>query len=65
MLSTQPDLILQFADFIVEQYDEEVGVYAEVYVSLNGRRSRIFIDPNRELSTIEDSWTPRDYVMPF
>lgn len=65
MLSTQPDLILQFADFLVEQYDEEVGVYAEVYVSLNGRRSRIFIDPNRELSTIEDSWSPRDYVMPF
>lgn len=65
MLSTQPDLILQFADFIADQYEEEVGVYAEVYVSLNGRRSRIFIDPNRELSTIEDTWAPRDYVMPF
>ena len=65
MLSTQQDLILQFADFIADQYEEEVGVYAEVYVSLSGRRSRIFIDPNRELSTIEDTWAPRDYVMPF
>lgn len=65
MLSTQPDLIIQFAHFLREEFPESEGVYAEVYVSLNGRRSRIFIDPSRELSAIENTWAPRDYVMPF
>ena len=55
-MSTQPDMILQFAHFIedrfAEQGLEDVSIYAESYVTLNGYGSERFIDPTVDLSTI-------------
>ena len=46
-------------------HDENVKVRAEVWASLNGRRSQLLIDPYRDLSVIKNSWCERDYVMPL
>jgi hypothetical protein len=69
MMSTQPDLILQFAHILDAEF-RSIGVAdpvvtADVQVSLNGRRSRPFIDPTVDLSSIEDSWAHKDWVLPF
>jgi vitamin K-dependent gamma-carboxylase len=57
-MSTQPDLILQLAHHIRDEYRERVGADVEVRVdavaSLNGRRLVPLIDPNVDLATVDD-----------
>jgi hypothetical protein len=69
MMSTQPDLILQFAHILDREF-RSIGVAdpvvtANVLVSLNGRRSRPFIDPTVDLSRIKDCWRHKDWILPF
>lgn len=69
MMSTQPDLILQFAHILDREF-RSIGVAdpvvtADVMVSLNGRRSRPFIDPNVDLSELKDSWRHKEWILPF
>ena len=68
-MSTQPDMILQFAHFLKKEYQKkgfvEPQVTAESYVTLNGRRSKMFIDPKVDLTTIPISWKHKDWVIPF
>ena len=68
MVSSQPDMIVQFAGIVKNHYaerGEEVKVRAEVWAALNGRRSQLLIDPFWDLSEIENSWAIRDYVLPL
>ena len=69
MISSQPDMIIQFSQIIKDHFfkyhDENVKVRAEVWASLNGRRSQLLIDPYRDLSDIINSWYERDYVLPL
>ena len=52
-MSFQPDFILEFAHYIGNYYNNNgysnVQVYAESYVTLNGRTSKLFIDPDVDL----------------
>lgn len=68
-MSTQPDMILQFAHFLKEKYREkgfiDPHITAESYVTLNGRRSKPFIDPKVNLVNIEESWKHKDWVLPL
>ncbi|MFK7968994.1 MAG: HTTM domain-containing protein [Bacteroidia bacterium] len=56
-MAMQPDMILQFSHFLADHYNKEgvanPAVRAEVYVTLNGRPSRLLIDPNVHLSTLK------------
>ncbi|GEO05456.1 type I deoxyribonuclease HsdR [Adhaeribacter aerolatus] len=69
MMSTQPDMILRFAHFLAETYQQEgikePAVYAECYVALNGRRSRLFIDPTVNLAQQSLSWRHYSWVLPY
>lgn len=69
MMSTQPDLMIQYAHFLESHYQslgvETSGVFAEVYVSFNGRQSRPFIDPNHNLAVAKDSWAHKSFILPF
>lgn len=60
------DLILQFAHWIGEHERErtaqEVSVYADVMVSLNGRKSQVLIDPERDLMKVSDSLLNQEWV---
>ncbi len=69
-MAIQPDLILQFAHIIAEDYRKNHGfknpiVTVESYVAINGRASRPFIDPNVNLAEIEDSFAPKDWVLNY
>jgi Vitamin K-dependent gamma-carboxylase len=69
MMSTQPDLILQFAHFIDAEYQRQgipnPEVYADVYATLNGSGSRLLIDPKVDLSAEKESFWPKKFVLPF
>lgn len=68
-LSTQPDLILQFAHYLEAVYKEKgikhPIITAEAYVSLNGKGSRLFIDPNTDLTKVSDSFAAKTWILPY
>lgn len=55
-MSYQPDMILQFAQFLATQDpgagQNDIAVYAEVHVSHNGAPSKLLIDPKQNLLEI-------------
>jgi len=69
MMSTQPDMILKYAHFLGEQYEkkgwQKPEVYAEVYVTLNGNRSRLFIDSTVNLAAAPFSWKHYKWILPY
>ncbi|MBN31756.1 MAG: HTTM domain-containing protein [Crocinitomicaceae bacterium] len=65
MTATQPDLLRQVARRIAAENEGEERVRAEVWVSMNGRRSQLFVDPFEDLSASINSWAPRHYVLPL
>ena len=69
MMSTQPDLILKYAHFLARKYQERgvanPEVYAEVYVALNGERSRLFIDSTVNLAAEPLSWKHYHWILPY
>ena len=75
MMSTQPDLILQYAHFLNKEYEgkrildtiiiKDPAVFVDAYVSLNGRKNQQFIDPNIDLSSMSESFKHKDWVLPI
>jgi hypothetical protein len=67
-MSSQPDLILQLAHRIRDDYAAKgfgsVEVRADTWVSLNGRAIHRLIDPNADLSRIEDGFGKADWILP-
>ncbi|WP_338791547.1 HTTM domain-containing protein [Bernardetia sp. MNP-M8] len=65
-MAFQSDMILQYAHFLEEKYTTKENpnpiIRAEVYVTLNGRRSQLFFDPNLDLSEIEDGFLEKDWI---
>ena len=66
--SGQPDMILQLAHHIGGDYrargHEDVQVYVDAIVSLNGRSPHAMIDPNVDLMTLEDGVGAAPWIMP-
>ncbi|HTE25871.1 HTTM domain-containing protein [Flavitalea sp.] len=69
MMSTQPDLILRYAHYLREQFEKngwkKPEVYAEIYVSLNGERSRLFIDSTINLAVQPISLKHYNWILPY
>ena len=69
MMNTQPDMILQYANFLEEEYKKkgikDPVVTVESYVTLNGSGSRLFIDSSVDLSKEEESLYTKKWVLPF
>jgi hypothetical protein len=67
-MAGQPDLILQLAHHIADEYrtagHPDVQVYAEALVSLNGRPPQWLIDPERDLTTVAPGPWPADWILP-
>jgi Vitamin K-dependent gamma-carboxylase len=65
-MSTQPDLILQFAHHLRDHHAQGMRspqVFAEAYVSVNGRGSRPFVDPKADLAQVQDGWAHKTWVL--
>jgi hypothetical protein len=67
-MSTQPDMILQFAQHLKKYYKkkgiEDPGVRAEVYVTLNARPSQLLIDPHLDLTSLKDDLRHKSWILP-
>lgn len=68
-MSFQPDMILQFAHFLDDQFRQQgsgdVEVRAEAYVSYNGRASRLLIDPSVDLSQQQNSLLHKNWILSY
>jgi hypothetical protein len=66
---TRPDLMIQFAHIIRDQYrekGEEVEVYAKVRVKLNGRARRRIVDPEYDLAKAEwHHFRSSEWILPY
>jgi len=69
MMSTQPDMILQFAHYLEEHFEQklqqEIRIYAQSYVTLNGKGSKPFIDPTIDLTTKKRGFKHKKWVLPY
>ena len=61
-MSTQPDMILQFAHNLQKIYNTN-EVYAEAYVTVNGRSSQLLIDPKQNLCAVNDNFKSKNWVL--
>ncbi|MDO8992790.1 MAG: HTTM domain-containing protein, partial [Daejeonella sp.] len=69
MMSTQPDMILQYAHILRDHY-KKLGfrspqVYIDSYVALNGRRGRAMISSETDLAQQEESLYPKAWILPL
>lgn len=65
-MSFQPDFILEYAHYIGDYYNKNglnnVQVYAESFVTLNGRLSKRFIDPNVDLMKEKRGFSNKKWI---
>lgn len=66
-MAMQPDLILQYAQFLKNHFAQKgvnnPSVRAEIYVTLNGKPSQLLIDPNIDLTKIQDGWEDKKWLI--
>ena len=68
-MSFQPDFILEYAhylgDHFTSQGHQNVQVFVDSHVALNGRSSERFIDPSVNLYAIKESFKHKSWIIPF
>ena len=68
-MSFQPDMILEYGQYLGDHFKsqghENVAVFVESYVSLNGRLSQQFIDPSANLMELKDSFKHKFWIKPL
>jgi hypothetical protein len=66
-MSGTPDMILQFAHFLHDEFARkglDVAVYADAMASFNGRPAARLVDPTRDLALEKDGLAPKDWILP-
>lgn len=68
MMATQPDMIVQFAKFLKEEYKTkgftDPQIQVESFVTLNGRPNKRFIDPSVDVAS-KEMYEERDWVLAY
>jgi hypothetical protein len=68
-MAIQPDMILEFAHFLAEHYKangmNDPQVRVEAYVTLNGSRSKLLVNPEVNLLAYKDNWKSKEWLLPF
>jgi len=62
-MSVQPDMILAFGQFLAHQYAYPVQVYADAWITLNGRSSARLINPATDLARERESLAPKAWIL--
>lgn len=69
MMSTQPDMMLQYAHLLRDYYGKKgfhsPQVYVDSYVALNGRMGRPLIDPAINLADEQESFRNKAWITSF
>ena len=66
-MSTQPDLILQYAQILKKEF-QSIGVVnpivtADIFVALNGRRGKRYINNTIDLTQLKDGWAHKHWIL--
>ncbi len=68
-MSSQPDFILEYAHYLGDHFKsqghENIQVFVESYVALNGRLSAPFVDKTVDLYAQKESLKPKHWILPF
>lgn len=67
-MSFQPDFILEYAHYLGDKFSNntnDIEVYTESFVALNGRPSQRFIDPKVNLYKEIESFKNKNWVLPL
>jgi len=77
-MATQPDMILQYASYLEGKFKDSVFIVnnqriklekpivsADVFVSLNGRQSQLFVSKKHDLTKIPYNLAHRNWIEPF
>jgi hypothetical protein len=68
-MSFQPDMILEYGHYLGNHFKSQghqnIGVFVESYVSLNGRLSQQFIDPSANLMELKDTFKHKYWINPL
>lgn len=68
MAVTQPDMILELAHIVADDFARRgrgpVAVYADSFVAFNGRQRARLIEPTRDLARETDSLRAKDWILP-
>lgn len=66
-MAMQPDMILQYAHFLGNYYKRKgvnnPKITAEIYVTLNAKPSKLYIDSTLNLMTVEDGWANKKWIL--
>lgn len=68
MMSSQPDMILQFAHYLRDSFEPELGeveIYANSFVTLNGSGSKRFINDSVNLASQKRGLHQKDWILPY
>jgi hypothetical protein len=69
MMSTQPDIMLQYAHILRDHYSElgfqSPAVYVDSHVALNGRLGKPLVSSVTDLSKEKDSFNHKPWILPF
>jgi hypothetical protein len=69
MMSTQPDMILQYAHILRDHYADQgfrsPEVYVDSYVALNGRLGKPLVNSLTDLSQEKESFNHKLWILPF
>lgn len=69
MMATQSDFIIQYAHYLHDEFAKrginDPEVYATIYVAMNGRRSRLYIDTSVNLAKETDTWKDKNWILAF
>ncbi len=68
-MAFQPDFILEYAHYLKNHFTKDghqnIEIYVESYVALNGRLSTTFIDPKVNLVQEKESFKHKNWIIPF
>lgn len=68
-MATQPDFIVAYAHYLKQHFEKQghknIAIYVDSYVSLNGRGSTLYINPDTDLTKVKDSWAHKNWIVPF
>lgn len=68
-MAFQPDFIVEYAHYLKTHFEEQghrnIEVFVESHVTLNGRLSRPYIDPNVDLTKEKDTFKHKTWILPF
>jgi hypothetical protein len=69
MMSTQADMMVQYAHMLRDHYSAEglqnPKVYVDSYVGLNGRLGKPLVDPSTDLAVQHDSFAHKPWILRY